>query len=131
MMSTYQWRSRTAEVDSMGKARPRARALRFQLLSAASPGIRTSFVRQVTKSLPIQPVTMRLSLSTMTRYNINALYLREIVPPRAIREAMPTMSPADPVVEEDGVCPECGRGPLVRDYPRAALVGGCGGLVIS
>src|SRR5207247_5638 len=67
----------------------------------------------------------------MTRYNINALYLREIVPPRAIREAMPTTTPADPVVEEDRVCPECGSEHLVRDYTRGELVCDSCGLVIS
>src|SRR5207247_10529631 len=67
----------------------------------------------------------------MTRYNINALYLGRIVPPRAIREAMPTTTPADPVVEEDRVCPECGSEHLVRDYARGELVCDSCGLVIS
>ncbi|TLZ56681.1 MAG: transcription initiation factor IIB [Methanobacteriota archaeon] len=44
---------------------------------------------------------------------------------------MPTTTPADPVVEEDRVCPECSSEHLVRDYARGELVCDSCGLVIS
>src|SRR5438876_492485 len=44
---------------------------------------------------------------------------------------MPTTTPADPVVEEDRVCPECSSEHLVRDYTRGELVCDSCGLVIS
>src|SRR6266568_190691 len=44
---------------------------------------------------------------------------------------MPTTAPADPIVEEDRVCPECGSEHLVRDYARGELVCDSCGLVIS
>src|SRR5207253_240601 len=40
-------------------------------------------------------------------------------------------TPADPVVEEDRVCPECSSEHLVRDYTRGELVCDSCGLVIS
>src|SRR5256712_11134698 len=44
---------------------------------------------------------------------------------------MPSSTPADPVVEEDRVCPECSSEHLVRDYARGELVCDSCGLVIS
>ncbi|TLZ79313.1 MAG: transcription initiation factor IIB, partial [Methanobacteriota archaeon] len=44
---------------------------------------------------------------------------------------MPSSTPAEPVVEEDRVCPECGSEHLVRDYARGELVCDSCGLVIS
>src|SRR5437763_314473 len=44
---------------------------------------------------------------------------------------MPSATPADPVVEEDRVCPECGSEHLVRDYARGELVCDSCGLVGS
>src|SRR6266704_7199435 len=44
---------------------------------------------------------------------------------------MPTTAPADPIVEEERVCPECGSEHLVRDYARGELVCDSCGLVIS
>src|SRR5207244_12101914 len=54
---------------------------------------------------------------------------REHKPTR--RVAMPSSTPAEPVVEEDRVCPECGSEHLVRDYARGELVCDSCGLVIS
>src|SRR2546423_13034852 len=47
------------------------------------------------------------------------------------KQPMPTTTPADPVVEEDRVCPECSSEHLVRDYTRGELVCDSCGLVIS
>src|SRR3989442_15195477 len=44
---------------------------------------------------------------------------------------MPSSTPAEPVVEEDRVCPECGSEHIVRDYARGELVCDSRGLVIS
>src|SRR2546423_14751831 len=44
---------------------------------------------------------------------------------------MPTTTPADPVVEEDRVCPECSSEHLMRAYTRGELVCDSCGLVIS
>src|SRR5207302_8054650 len=50
-----------------------------------SPGIRTCLVPG-SPFPPIQTVTSKLSLSTVTRYNINALYLGEPEDPPRARE---------------------------------------------
>src|SRR2546422_11423542 len=44
---------------------------------------------------------------------------------------MPSSTPAEPMVEEDRVCPECGSEHLVRDYARGELVCDSCGLVVS
>src|SRR5207245_2247081 len=44
---------------------------------------------------------------------------------------MPSSTPAEPMVEEDRVCPECGSEHLVRDYARGELVCDSCGRVIS
>src|SRR5439155_1174302 len=44
---------------------------------------------------------------------------------------MPSSTPAEPVVEEDRVCPECGSEHRVRDYARGELVCDSCGLVMS
>src|SRR5438309_1016575 len=96
-----------------------------------SPGIRTCLVLG-SPFPPIQTVTSKLSLSTVTRYNINALYLGDLKTHRGQgKQPMPTTTPADPVVEEDRVCPECSSEHLVRDYTRGELVCDSCGLVIS
>src|SRR5207245_63827 len=44
---------------------------------------------------------------------------------------MPSSTPAEPMVEDDRVCPECGSEHLVRDYARGELVCDSCGLVVS
>src|SRR3989449_4777472 len=44
---------------------------------------------------------------------------------------MPSSTPAEPVVEEDRFCPECGSEHRVRDYARGEIVCDTCGLVIS
>src|SRR2546428_2076504 len=51
--------------------------------------------------------------------------------PASGRHPMPSSTPAEPMVEEDRVCPECGSEHLVRDYARGELVCDSCGLVIS